>query len=441
MFFKYSLFLETDPEHYVDKGWARKAGQFSFCAQRRTCALHLVNPEAPGWLGHAPGQQCGPCLLLHVPLWRLTYQTHLRWLVQQSVLGASLVVQWLRIRLPMQRTWVQSLVQEGPPRRGASKLMSRSYWAPCPGAWAAQEQPPQEGAATAQPEVSPARHRENPRAATRAQGSRRETTEGLLKMKNYCQLQYTMSPPSYLSLFPLKLHVHPSNVWKRKCQSLSCVQLEWVAIPFFWAYSQPREQTQVSCVAGRFFTVCCCSVTQLCLTLRPHGLQHARLSCPSPSPRVYLNLCPLSWWCHPTISSSVIPFSSCPQHFPATGSFQMSRLFASRGQSIGVSASTSVIQMNTQDWSPLGWTGWISLQSKGLPTVFSKTTVQKHQFFSAQLSLWSDSCLSHYQLFCGYQICARDWSPTADAIKRQNSCLSLRPDDPLAPLLYLVPRP
>ena len=96
---------------------------------------------------------------------------------------------------------------------------------------------------------------------------------------------------------------------------------------------------------------------------------------------------PSSWWCHPTISSSVIPFSSCPQSFPASGSFQMSQLFASGGQSIGVSASTSVFPMNTQDWSPLGWTGWITLQSKGVSRVFSNTTVQNHQFFGAQFSL------------------------------------------------------
>ena len=116
-------------------------------------------------------------------------------------------------------------------------------------------------------------------------------------------------------------------------------------------------------------------------------LQHARPPCPSPTPRVHPNPCPLSRWCHPTISSSVIPFSSCPQSFPASGSFQMSQLFASGGQGIGGSASTSVLLMNTQDWSPLGWTGWISLQSKGLSRVFSNTTVQKHQFFGSQLSL------------------------------------------------------
>ena len=129
------------------------------------------------------------------------------------------------------------------------------------------------------------------------------------------------------------------------------------------------------------------SVIQLCPTLRLHGPQHARPPCPSPTARVHQSPCPLSWWCHPTISSSVVPFSSCPQSFWASGSFQMSQLFASGGQSVGVSTSASVLPMNTQDWSPLGWTGWISLQSKWLSRVFSNTTVQKHQFFSAQLSL------------------------------------------------------
>ena len=126
-------------------------------------------------------------------------------------------------------------------------------------------------------------------------------------------------------------------------------------------------------------------------SLRPHEPQHTRPPCPSPTPGVYPNSCPLSWWCHPTISSSVSPFSSCPQSFPASGAFQMSQLFASGGQSIGVSASTSVLPMNTQDRFPLGWTGWISLQSKRLSKVFSNTTVQKHQFFSAQLSSQSNS--------------------------------------------------
>ena len=131
-------------------------------------------------------------------------------------------------------------------------------------------------------------------------------------------------------------------------------------------------------------------------SLWPHGPQHARLPCPSPTPRSYSNSCPSSQWCHPTISSSVIPFSSCLQSFPTSGSFLMSQFFASGGQSIGISVSASVLSMNIQDWFPLGLTGWISLQSKGLSRVFSKktkkrvfsnATVQKHQFFSTQLSL------------------------------------------------------
>ena len=122
-------------------------------------------------------------------------------------------------------------------------------------------------------------------------------------------------------------------------------------------------------------------------SLPPHGPQHTRPPCPSPTPRVYSNSCPLSWWCQPTNSSSVIHFSSRLQSFPASGSFQMSQLYTSGGQSIGVSASTLVLPMNIQDWSPLGWTSCISLQSKGLSRVFSNSTVQKHQFFGTQLSL------------------------------------------------------
>ena len=122
--------------------------------------------------------------------------------------------------------------------------------------------------------------------------------------------------------------------------------------------------------------------------LRTHGLQHARLPYPSPTPRAYSNSCPLSPWCHPTISSCVVPFSSHLQSFPASGSFPMSQFFTSGGQSIGVSASVSVLPMSIQDWFPLGWSGWISLQSKGLSRVFS---VQKHQFFGTQLYLWSNS--------------------------------------------------
>ena len=129
------------------------------------------------------------------------------------------------------------------------------------------------------------------------------------------------------------------------------------------------------------------SVTQSCPTLCDTMDCSIPADCPSPTAGVYPNSCPLSQWWHPTISSSVIPFSSCPQSFPASGSFQMSQLFASGGQSVGVSASTSVLPMNIQDWFPLGWTGWISLQSKGLSRVFSNTTVQKHQFFVTHLSL------------------------------------------------------
>ena len=126
-------------------------------------------------------------------------------------------------------------------------------------------------------------------------------------------------------------------------------------------------------------------------SLQPQGLQHTRLPCPSPAPTACSHSCPLNRWYHTIISSSVIPFSSCPQSLPASGSFPMSLLFTSGGQRIGVSVSASVLPMNTQDWSPLGWTGWISLQPKGLSRVFSNTTVQKHQFFSTQLSLWSSS--------------------------------------------------
>ena len=123
-------------------------------------------------------------------------------------------------------------------------------------------------------------------------------------------------------------------------------------------------------------------------SLWPHRLQHARLPCPSPTHGPHSNSCR---WCDPTISPPVIHSSSYRQSFPASGSFPMSRFLISGGQSIGASASASVLPMNTQDWSPLGWTGWISLQSKGLSRVFSNTTVQKHQFFGTQLSLWFNS--------------------------------------------------
>ena len=141
----------------------------------------------------------------------------------------------------------------------------------------------------------------------------------------------------------------------------------------------------------RWFSSVQFSHSVLSNSLQPNELQHARPPCPSPTPRVHTDSFPSSWWCHPAISSSVILFSSCPQSLQASESFPMSQLFAWSGQSIRVSALASVLPMNTQDWSPLGWTGWISLQSKGLSRVFSNTTVQKHQFFSAQLSSQSNS--------------------------------------------------
>jgi len=133
-------------------------------------------------------------------------------------------------------------------------------------------------------------------------------------------------------------------------------------------------------------------------SLWPHESQHTRPPCPSPTPGVHSNSRPSSQWCHPAISSSVIPFSSCPQSLPASGSFPMSQLFTWSGQTTGVSALASDLLKNTQDWSPLEWTGWLSLQSKGLSRVFSNTTVQKHQFFGAQLSLQSNSHIHTWPL-------------------------------------------
>ena len=133
-------------------------------------------------------------------------------------------------------------------------------------------------------------------------------------------------------------------------------------------------------------------------SLQPRELQPVRPPCPSPAPGVYSNSCPSSRWCHLAISSSVVPFSSCPQSLLASGSFPMSQLFTWGGQSIGVLALASVLPMNTQDWSPLGWAGWISLQSKGFLRVFSNTTVQKHQFFSVLLSSQSNSHIQTWPL-------------------------------------------
>ena len=171
--------------------------------------------------------------------------------------------------------------------------------------------------------------------------------------------------------------------------------------------SQARDQTCVPCTGRRILnhlgnpqrnlnivkisSVQFSSVAQSCPTLRPHESQHARPPCPSPAPGVHSDSCPSSRWWNSAFSSSVVPFFSCPQSLPASGSFPVSQLSASGGQSIGVSASASELSVNTQDWSPLEWTGWISLQSKGLSRVFSNTTVQKHQFFGALPSSQSNS--------------------------------------------------
>ena len=162
---------------------------------------------------------------------------------------------------------------------------------------------------------------------------------------------------------------------------------------FFFEGLQRRIESPVLCLSKfalssrSFSSVQFSSVAQSCPTLQPRELQHARPPCPSPTPGVYPNPCPFSCWCHPIISSSVIPFSSCPQSFSASGSFQMSQLFTSADQILEFQLQHHPSTSSNQDWSPLGWTGWISLQTRGLSTVFSNTTVQKHQFFCTQLSL------------------------------------------------------
>ena len=178
------------------------------------------------------------------------------------------------------------------------------------------------------------------------------------------------------------LRVHFNVLPFKNCLTFFMMEIMWVIV-FNLEYARQD---------GKKFTCNLSSVQFSCSvvsdSLRPHESQQARPPYPSPTPRVHQNPCPLSRWCHPTISSSFIPFSY-PQSFPASGSFQMSQLFASSGQSIEISASTSVLPMTIQDWFPLGWTGWLSLQSKGFSRVFSNTTVQKHQFFGAQLSLYT----------------------------------------------------
>ena len=186
---------------------------------------------------------------------------------------------------------------------------------------------------------------------------------------------------------------------------LSCRMMELVGVPVLFWHLLPGAALSIT-LTGMCIGLWVSNILIYCLRvmllrfssvqfsclfmsdfLQPHGLQHTRLPYPSPNPGVYPNSCPSSWWCHATISSSVVPFSSCLQSFPASGFFPVSQFFTPHGQSIGASASASVLSMNIQDWFPLGLTGWISLQSKRLSRVFSNTTVQNHQFFSAQLSL------------------------------------------------------
>ena len=155
-----------------------------------------------------------------------------------------------------------------------------------------------------------------------------------------------------------------------------------IYIGFYWCFLVKNVYYFLHCFSSVQF-----SSSVVSDTLRPHESQHARPPCPSPTPGVHSDSCPSSQWCPPGISSSVVPFSSCPQSLPASESSPMSQHFAWGGQSTGVSASASFLPKNTRGWSPLEWTGWISLQSKGLSRVFSNTIVQKHQFFGAQLSL------------------------------------------------------
>ena len=195
----------------------------------------------------------------------------------------------------------------------------------------------------------------------------------------YCLLVY---------LFFFENHLYPLLIFLKL----------WEYLNVYWSFKFPLLWISVTCI------VLCCSLTLqfsrsvVSDSLRPHESQHTRPSCPSPTPGVYSNPCPLSRWCHPAISSSVVPFSSCSQSLPASGSFPVSQLFAWSDQTTGVSASASVLPINTQDWSPLGRTGWISSQSKGLSRVFSNTTVQKHQFIGAQLSSQSNSHIHTWPL-------------------------------------------
>ena len=174
----------------------------------------------------------------------------------------------------------------------------------------------------------------------------------------------------YYNLFLIHLMLYDKRIRKKKQR----YSIKIIYYKIKWHFYVLHCRQILYCLSHQFSSVQF-SRSVVSDSLRPHEPQHARPPCPSPTPRVYSNLCPSSRWCHPAISSSVFPFSSCPQSLPASGSFPMSQLFAWGGQSIGVSASASVLPMNTQDWSSLGWTGWIPLQSKGLSRVFSNTTL------------------------------------------------------------------
>ena len=203
--------------------------------------------------------------------------------------------------------------------------------------------------------------------------------------------------PKSTHLFTLTTHnviclLYLTKAEKKKKKRGNCFNLTQIVRHWWEGYLSSftiRAKNIYECHSIKNLTFSSVQVSHSVLhnSLQPHGLQNARLPCPSPIPGACSNSCPSSQWCHPTISSSIVPFSSCPQSFPASGSFPMSQFFTSGGQSIVVSASASVLPMNNRDWSPLGWTGWISLQSKGLSRVFFNNTVQKHQFFSAQPSL------------------------------------------------------
>ena len=220
------------------------------------------------------------------------------------------------------------------------------------------------------------------------------STELELGVRNYILDTFTLKSLSRVRLFAIPwtiAHEAPPSVGFSS-------QEYWSGLPFPSPGALPNpgiKPGSPALQANAFSSVQSLSRVD---SLRPHESQHARPPCPSPTPGVYSNSYPSSRWCHPAISSSVTPFSSSPQSLPASGSFPMSQLFAWGSQSTGVSASASVLPMNTQDWSPLGWTGWISLQSKGLSRVFSSTTAQKHQFFGAQLSSESNSHIHTWPL-------------------------------------------